>query len=59
MDEQKINTVTIPLEEYMNLIRNADFNQMLLGRFMEWEGRMSDFDRRLFELECPVHKQII
>lgn len=56
MDEQKTNTVTIPLNEYMDLIRNADFNQMLLCRFMEWEGRMSDFDRRVFELEARIPK---
>ena len=56
MDEQKINAVTIPLEEYMDLIRKADFNQLLFEKITFWESQMRDYDRRIFELECRLPK---
>ena len=48
------NVVTIPLEEYFDLRTRADMNAALLAQLAQMEARMSDFDRRLWNVEGKV-----
>ena len=49
--ENEVKTVTIPLEEYIELRRNAETNMYLLKELGELTERMSGIERRLWELE--------
>ena len=50
------NTVTIPLEEYMDLRQKADMNAYLMSELGETRQRLSEFDRRLFDVEERVRE---
>lgn len=51
MNENEVKTINIPIDEYFELRTKADMNGMLLERLGQLDGRMWDFDRRIFELE--------
>ena len=44
-------TVTISVDEYFDLRQKAEINGMLIKELGEIQGRLYDFDRRIFELE--------
>lgn len=44
-------TITISVDEYFELRQKAQMNDMLMYRLGEFEGRLCDYDRRIFELE--------
>ena len=44
-------TVTISVDEYFDLRQKAETNGMLIKELGEIQGRLYDFDRRIFELE--------
>ena len=50
------NTVTITLNEYMDLRQKADMNGFLMNELGRMEARFQDFDRRLYELEERVRR---
>ena len=50
------NTVTIPLEEYMDLRHKADMNAYLMSELGETRQRLFEFDRRLFDVEDRVRE---
>lgn len=44
-------TITISVEEYMDLRQRADMNGMLMQELGEFRGRLFTLENRLFELE--------
>lgn len=50
-EKREIPTVTISVDEYFDLRQKAEMNGMLMERLGSLDGRMIDFDRRLYELE--------
>ena len=44
-------TITISVEEYMDLRQRADMNGMLMQELGEIRGRLFTLENRLFELE--------
>ena len=44
-------TITISVEEYMDLRQKADMNGMLMQELGEFRGRLFTLENRLFELE--------
>lgn len=50
-EKREFPTVTISVDEYFDLRQKADMNGMLMERLGIIDGRMMDFDRRLYELE--------
>lgn len=47
--------VTIPLDEYFDLRNRAEMNGMLMVQLGEMHGKLGDFDRRIYELECKLN----
>lgn len=47
--------VTIPLDEYFDLRNRAEMNGMLMVQLGEFQGRLGDFDRRIWELESKLN----
>lgn len=47
----EINTVVIPLEEYMELREKANMNGFLMNELGRIEARFQNIDARLFEIE--------
>lgn len=45
------NTVTITLEEYMDLRHKAEMNGFLMNELGRMEARFQEIDRRLWDLE--------
>lgn len=52
-DERKIPTVTIPVDEYFDLRQKAEMNGFFMECMGNFEGKLMDLDRRLYELEHP------
>jgi hypothetical protein len=50
--------VTIPLDEYFDLRNRAEMNGMLMVQLGELQGRLGDFDRRIWELENELHGKV-
>lgn len=50
--------VTIPLDEYFDLRNRAEMNGMLMVQLGEIQGRLGDFDRRIYELECKLNGKV-
>ena len=50
----EINTVTIPLEEYIELRRKADENFYLTDRLGQLDQRIINCENRMWELERKV-----
>ena len=48
------NTVTITLEEYMDLREKANMNGFLMNELGRNEARFQEIERRLYELERKV-----
>ena len=51
MSENEVRTISIPIDEYFDLRTKADMNGMLLEKLGLLEGRIWDYDHRIFELE--------
>ena len=51
MNKEEINTVTIPLETYMDLIQRATFNDMLMNEIRNVDRKVFELETRLYELE--------
>ncbi len=51
MNKEEINVVTISLERYEELVKEASFNRMIIDRFEELLNRFNWFESRLMELE--------
>lgn len=49
--EPTLNTVTITIEEYMDLRTRADTNTLLMNELGRIEARFADIDRRLYDME--------
>lgn len=49
-----VNSVTITLEEYMELRQKAEMNGFLLNELGRNEARFQEIDRRLYDLERKV-----
>ena len=47
--------VTIPIDEYFDLRNRAEMNGMLMVQLGEIQGRLCDFDRRIWELENKLN----
>ena len=47
----EVKTINIPIDEYFDLRMRAEMNGILLERLGQFEGRLFDIDRRLWELE--------
>lgn len=47
----EINTVVIPLEEYMELREKANMNGFLMNELGRFEARFQNIDQRLYDLE--------
>lgn len=50
------NTVTIPLDEYMDLREKASMNGFLMTELGRMEARFQSLERLLFELERKVDR---
>ena len=50
------NTVTISLDEYIDLRQKAEMNAFLLGQLNGVEMRFSKYDDMLFSLEDEVRR---
>lgn len=50
------NTVTITLEEYMDLREKASMNGFLMSELGRTEARFQEIDRRLLDLERKVDR---
>ena len=46
-----VNTVTIPLEEYIELRRKADENFYLVDRLGQMDARMFNMEQKVFDME--------
>jgi hypothetical protein len=46
-----VRTVSIPVDEYVDLRLRAGMCDMLLSKLSEIEGRYYDFERRIWEVE--------
>ena len=44
-------TVTISVDEYFDLRNRAEMSAMLMDKLSFLEGRLCEYDRRIFELE--------
>jgi hypothetical protein len=51
MNEQPIQTVTIPLEEYNNLRERAYLNAFLIDKLTMFESRMINLEQRVCNIE--------
>lgn len=51
------NTVTITLEEYMDLREKASMNGFLMNELGRTEARFQEIDRRLWDLERKVDRE--
>ena len=47
----ELNTVTIPIDEDMELREKANMNGFLMNELGRMEARFTDIERRLWELE--------
>ena len=47
----EVKTINIPIDEYFDLRMRADMNGILMERLGQFEGRLFDIDRRIYELE--------
>ena len=52
----EMNTVTIPLEEYIELRRKADENLYLATQLGGFENKLWELDRRTCDLERKVER---
>lgn len=50
MSETTINTVTIPLEQYMDLCRKAEMNGFLMNELGRFEARFQAIDSAMWDL---------
>ena len=50
----EMNTVTIPLEEYIQLRRQADENFYIADRLGQFEQRLSNFEDDVWKLEKRI-----
>ena len=53
----EINTVTITLEEYMDLRQKAEMNGFLMNELGRMEARFQEIDRRLYDLERKAYHE--
>ncbi len=51
MGENEVRTISIPIDEYFDLRTKAEMNGILLEKLGQLDGRLWDYDRRIFELE--------
>lgn len=51
----EMNTVTIPLDDYIELRRKADETIYLANQLGEMSTRFAEYDRRIFELERKLN----
>lgn len=51
MEDKSTNTVTIPLEEYIDLKMRSENNLYLLDRLRQFEDELRFLDNRLREVE--------
>lgn len=49
--ENTEKTIIISIDEYFELRQRAEMNNMVLEKLSFFEGRMCEFDRRIFDLE--------
>lgn len=56
MNKEEINTVTIPLETYMDLIQRAKVNEMIMDEIRNCITKMIYLEKRLFNLESKVQE---
>lgn len=49
--ENEVKTVNIPIDEYFDLRLRAEMSGVLMEKLGTIEGRLYDYDRRLYELE--------
>lgn len=54
MSENEVRTINIPIDEYFDLRTKAEMNVILMERLGQFEGRLLDYDRRIYELECKL-----
>ena len=54
LENNENRVVTIPLDEYFDLRNRAEMNGMLMVQLGEFQGRLGDFDRRIWELESKL-----
>ncbi len=50
------NTVTITLEEYMDLRQKADMNGFLMNELGRMESRFQSIERMIYDLEKEIRK---
>ena len=51
MMETEGRTINIPIDEYFDLRTKAEMNAYIMNTLGQLEGRMHEFDRRLYDLE--------
>lgn len=56
MAETTINTVTIPLEQYMDLCHKAEMNGFLMNELGRFEARFNDINRDMLDLRDRLEK---
>lgn len=49
--KNKVKTINIPIDEYFELRTKAEMNGLLFMQLGQFESRLYDLDRRLYELE--------
>ena len=49
--ETEGRTINIPIDEYFDLRTKAEMNAYIMNTLGQLEGRMHEFDRRLYDLE--------
>lgn len=58
LENNENRVVTIPLDEYFDLRNRAEMNGMLMVQLGEFQGRLGDFDRRIWELESKLNGKV-
>ena len=54
MNQENINTVTIPVDEYFELRQKATMNEFLLKELGELRGRIEEMSNKYWTLEGDV-----
>ena len=54
MHEYDMNTVNVPINEYLELKQKADMNALIIQQFGKLEEKVYDLDRRIYELEWKL-----